>query len=191
MRQNGCAHYEDQWSVEQARAYCVAKLPGTRNARFVFGIYFSDRLRARFGSGNIFAQEGSQWLLTEARSGRHGVAGDRCPAIPRSRRLGSGSSCLSITLIHSNALAASRRPRSYAALVARGTPGTPSEHSIAWGPAKARWIARFAPRPILEQTFVSVMLRARQASARRSRNRAKSVRISMICEAGEGWQVLP
>ena len=86
---------------------------------------------ARFGSGNIFAQEGSQWLLTEARSGRHGVAGDRCPAIPRSRRLGSGSSCLSITLIHSNALAASRRPRSYAALVARGTPGTPSEHSRA------------------------------------------------------------
>src|SRR5208282_5074961 len=38
----------------------------------------------------------------------------------------------------------------------------------------------------LEQTFVSVMLRARQASARRSRNRAKSVRISMICEASEG-----
>ncbi len=30
------------------------------------------------------------------------------------------------------------------------------------------------------------MLRARQASARRSRNRAKSVRISIICEAGEG-----
>ena len=30
------------------------------------------------------------------------------------------------------------------------------------------------------------MLRARQASAKRSRNRAKSVRISMICEAGEG-----
>jgi hypothetical protein len=39
------------------------------------------------------------------------------------------------------------------------------------GSPKARWIAHFTPTPILQETFVSVTLRAQQASARHSRNR--------------------